>query len=831
MSALPTTASVSDEAHTTVTGIPSRKNRSAGRPRGRRRIGSHVLLIILAIYFVIPIWWLFVAATKDTGGLFSSSAFWFDQPGDFFTNIQGLFTHQGGIYWRWLGNSFLYAFVSGLGATVVAVLAGYGFAKYQFRGRGVVFGMILGSVMVPLTALVIPTFMLLSQYGLINTPWAVILPSLLNPFGVYLMRVYTQDAVPDELLEAARIDGAGEWRTFRTIVVPLLPPGDRHGPAAVGRRHLEQLLPAAGCPHRPAAAARHGRPQPVVGAVERGRRRRAGLEPDHLGRLHLGPPAPAVVPVPAAVLAGRSRPRFGQVTAPYPSSSLETESISMPSARLTVDPAFAIGDVRRKLFGGFVEHLGRHVYDGIYEPGHESADAEGFRTDVIDLVKELGVDTIRYPGGNFVSGFRWEDSVGPVSERPRRLDLAWHSTETNEVGLHEFSSWLEKVGSDLMMAVNLGTRGTLEAIDLLEYSNIRSGTALSDRRIANGRTEPFGVRMWCLGNEMDGPWQLGHRSADDYGKIASQAAKGMRQLDPDIQLVVCGSSSAHMPTFGEWERVVLTHTYDDVDLISCHAYYEERNGDVDSFLASAVDMDGFIEKVVATADHVGAVRGSSKKIDISFDEWNVWYIDRFHGVDKIQGIDNWPVAPRLLEDSYSVLDAVVFGNLMISLLKHADRVASASLAQLVNVIAPIMTEPGGPAWRQTTFFPFSITSRLAKGAALRVKLESPTHTTAVYGEVPLVDAVATHDAEAGRSALFLVNRSTTESIEVSVDVAALGDLSVLETHTLTDDDINAKNTLADRERVAPRPNESVRVEDGILTITLPPVSWTAVALG
>lgn len=224
MSALPTTASVSDEAHTTVTGIPSRKNRSAGRPRGRRRIGSHVLLIILAIYFVIPIWWLFVAATKDTGGLFSSSAFWFDQPGDFFTNIQGLFTHQGGIYWRWLGNSFLYAFVSGLGATVVAVLAGYGFAKYQFRGRGVVFGMILGSVMVPLTALVIPTFMLLSQYGLINTPWAVILPSLLNPFGVYLMRVYTQDAVPDELLEAARIDGAGEWRTFRTIVVPLLRP-------------------------------------------------------------------------------------------------------------------------------------------------------------------------------------------------------------------------------------------------------------------------------------------------------------------------------------------------------------------------------------------------------------------------------------------------------------------------------------------------------------------------------------------------------------------------------------------------------------------------------
>ncbi len=503
----------------------------------------------------------------------------------------------------------------------------------------------------------------------------------------------------------------------------------------------------------------------------------------------------------------------------------------MPDARLTLDPAFAIGPIRRKLFGGFVEHLGRHVHDGIYEPGHASADAEGFRRDVIELVRELGVDTIRYPGGNFVSGFRWEDSVGPVAERPRRLDLAWHSTETNEVGLHEFASWLEKVGSDLMMAVNLGTRGTLEALDLLEYSNIRSGTALSERRAANGRTEPFDVRMWCLGNEMDGPWQLGHRSADDYGKIASQTAKGMRQLDPDLQLVVCGSSSAHMPTFGEWERVVLTHTYDDVDLISCHAYYEERGGDLGSFLASAVDMDGFIETVVATADHVGAVRGSTKKIDISFDEWNVWYIERFHGVDKITGIDNWPVAPRLLEDVYSVADAVVFGNLMISLLKHADRVASASLAQLVNVIAPIMTEPGGIAWRQTTFFPFAITSRLARGEALRLKLDAPTYATEAYGEVPLVDAVATHDAEAGRSAVFLVNRSTTEAIEVTVDVAALGEVSVLEAHTLSDDDVYAKNTLEDPERVAPHPNASAVVAAGTLTVTLPPVSWSAIALG
>src|SRR6478752_1502930 len=480
----------------------------------------------------------------------------------------------------------------------------------------------------------------------------------------------------------------------------------------------------------------------------------------------------------------------------------------MRNAHLTIDPHFTVGAINRRLFGSFVEHLGRCVYDGIYEPGHPTADADGFRRDVIDLVAELGVSAIRYPGGNFVSGFRWEDSVGPRADRPRRLDLAWHSTETNEVGLHEFSGWLDKVGSELMLAVNLGTRGTMEALDLLEYANLPFGTARSEQRAGNGRPDPFAVKMWCLGNEMDGPWQLGHRSADDYGKLASQTAKAMRQLDPSVELVVCGSSSAHMPTFGEWERVVLTHTYDDVDLISCHAYYEERDGDLGSFLASAVDMDHFIESVIATADHVGAVRGSSKKIDISFDEWNIWYASRFENEEKIESIDQWPVAPRLLEDVYTVADAVVFGNLMISLLKHADRVASASLAQLVNVIAPIMTEPGGPAWKQTTYFPFATTSRLAVGHALEVRLESPTYTTEVYGEVPLLDAVATHDPESGAVALFLVNRDQTETHEVTVDISALDGLSVQEAVSLWDDDRSAANTLHNPERVGLKANAS-----------------------
>lgn len=502
----------------------------------------------------------------------------------------------------------------------------------------------------------------------------------------------------------------------------------------------------------------------------------------------------------------------------------------MIRAHLTIDPHFEVGPINRRLFGSFVEHLGRCVYDGIYEPSHPTADEHGFRADVVELVKELGVTTIRYPGGNFVSGYRWEDGVGPREKRPRRLDLAWHSTETNEIGLDEFATWLDKVGGELMYAVNLGTRGVLEALDVLEYANHRSGTHWSDQRVANGHPEPHGIRMWCLGNEMDGPWQLGHSTAEQYAQLAAATASAMRQVDPDLELVVCGSSSAQMPTFGEWERVVLEQTYDDVDFISCHAYYEPKGDDYASFLASAVNMDRFIEAVVATADHVKAVRGSDKTINISFDEWNVWYQSRYQEVERITDVETWPVAPRLLEDSYSVLDAVVFGSLMISLIRHADRVTAASLAQLVNVIAPIMTEPGGPAWRQTTFFPFSLTATLARDVALELKLDSPTYDTELYGAVPIVDAVATHDADGRGTTVFAVNRSLTEEVTLEIDTLALGRVSQAAATSLFDDDIHAANTLDEPDRVRPRENTSVDLGEGTVRITLPPVSWTVLTL-
>ncbi|MEV0569485.1 alpha-N-arabinofuranosidase [Dactylosporangium sp. NPDC050588] len=495
----------------------------------------------------------------------------------------------------------------------------------------------------------------------------------------------------------------------------------------------------------------------------------------------------------------------------------------MNRATLTLDLQRRLAPVQRRMFGSFVEHLGRCVYGGIYEPGHPTADADGFRADVLALVRELGVTTVRYPGGNFVSSYRWEDGIGPRDTRPARLDLAWHSLETNEFGLDEFMRWAGKAGIEPIMAVNLGTRGVESALDLLEYANHRAGSHFADLRRSNGTEDPHGIRMWCLGNEMDGPWQVGGRSAADYGRIATQTAQAMRRFDPSLELVACGSSNSAMPTFGAWERDVLTEAYDHVDYISLHAYYHQAGDDLASFLASAEDMDRYIDSVTAIADSVGAIRRSTKKIMIAFDEWNVWYQRAEPSVPPAG--EHWPTAPRLLEDRYNLADAVVVGGLLISLLRHSDRVTAACQAQLVNVIAPIMTEPGGPAWRQTIFHPFALTARHAGGVVLDGRPRGATATTDRFGVVEAVDAVATWDDQTGTGAVFLVNRSATEPAEVVIDVAG-GPVDVTECLTLSDPDPYAYNAADAPDRVCPQPNDRVEHHTDGVVVTVPPVSWT-----
>jgi alpha-N-arabinofuranosidase len=499
----------------------------------------------------------------------------------------------------------------------------------------------------------------------------------------------------------------------------------------------------------------------------------------------------------------------------------------MPHARLSLDPSFVVAPVSRQTFGTFVEHLGRCVYGGIHDPGHPTADEDGFRGDVLAFVRELGISTVRYPGGNFVSGYRWEDGIGPVSERPARRDLAWHSTEPNTVGIDEFVRWARKARVEPMMAVNLGTRGVQDALDLLDYANGTGGSFHSDLRKRNGAEDPYDITFWCLGNEMDGPWQIGHKTAHEYGRLAAETARAMRMMDDRLTLVACGSSGSAIETFGTWEREVLEESYDEVDLISAHGYYWEENGDLASFLASAVEMDHFIEDVVASVDHVRAAKKRSKRINISFDEWNVWYLNG----DASQAQKNdWPVAPTLLEDEYSVADAVVVGSLLISLLKHSDRVVSASLAQLVNVIAPIMTETGGRSWRQTTFHPFAQASRFAVGDVLRVELTAPVHETAKYGDVPGIDAVATHDPETGDVAIFAVNRSLTEPVTVAIDTRAFGDSRLVEATQLSNPDPYLTVTVDTADAVAPLANPDTSWDGTVLSVVLPPVSWNVVRL-
>ncbi len=446
------------------------------------------------------------------------------------------------------------------------------------------------------------------------------------------------------------------------------------------------------------------------------------------------------------------------------------------------------------------------------------------------MVKELGVPIVRYPGGNFVSSFVWEDSVGPVELRPRRLELAWQSLETNAVGVNEFAGWAKKAGADLMMAVNLGTRGIADACNLLEYCNHSGGTKYSDMRISHGVKEPHNIKVWCLGNEMDGPWQQGHKTMHEYGRLAEETGKVMKIIDPTIELVSCGSSYREMPTFPEWEAATLECTYDVADYVSLHQYYGNEADDTADFLAKSDDMDEFIKTVIATCDYIKAKKRGRKNINLSFDEWNVW----FHSKEKEMDIREntpWQIAPPMLEDIYTFEDALLVGLMLITLMKHADRVKIACLAQLVNVIAPIMTEQGGgPAWRQTIFYPFMHASRYGRGMVLRPVIQTPVHDTSEHENVTDIVSVAVYSEEKEELTIFAVNRNIDEDIQVMIDVRGMEGYQIKEHIVLENSDMKLING-AGGELVSPKTTDQSTLEGGIITSMLHKASWNVIRLG
>ena len=485
-----------------------------------------------------------------------------------------------------------------------------------------------------------------------------------------------------------------------------------------------------------------------------------------------------------------------------------------------------IGKVEKNLFGSFIEHMGRAVYGGIYDPNSRYADENGFRKDVIKLVKELGISLVRYPGGNFLSGYDWTDGIGRREERPARLDLAWMQLEPNSVGLHEFGEWASLVGSPIMMAANMGTGTPKEAMNLLEYCNHPSGTAWSEKRIKNGKSQPFSIEYWCLGNEMDGDWQICSLKAEEYGRKAHETAKLMKWLDSSVKLTVCGSSGSTMDTYPEWDRIVLEHTYDNVEYLSLHKYYEFPDFDktrVSDYLASFVDFNAFIKTGKATIEYVKALKRSKKQVYLSVDEWNIW-----HTKEGSCPNDNWTVGARRLENKYTALDAVVFSSLMMTLINNADAVKMACLAQLVNVIAPIFVDGEQEALKQSIFHPFKMGSKYAKGEALVPFVETDTYEAKPYGTTPYLYVASTYEEESGETTVFLVNnRFDSDLAEISL--SGFENPKLLENYVLKYDDLFDVNTFEERDKVSMSIGDAIAVtERGTFIVRLPAVSFSVV---
>lgn len=506
----------------------------------------------------------------------------------------------------------------------------------------------------------------------------------------------------------------------------------------------------------------------------------------------------------------------------------------MKHVTLFSDSHYKIAPVDDKIYSSFTEHLGRCIYSGIYEPGHPKADENGFREDVIDLIKDLSVPVIRYPGGNFVSCYDWHDGIGPKEQRPKRLDYAWSSIETNQFGIDEFCQWAEKVGVEPMIAVNLGTGNIKDAGDLVEYCNFPGGTYWSDLRIANGHKEPYHVKYWCLGNEMEGSWQAGHLSAEDYAKKALEAAKIMRWVDPTIKLIACGSSYEMLPTYLEWDRVMLKDLYNQVDYLSTHNYTMNTGQGTRNYLASYKQLDEHIKSSKKVLDYVKVQNKFKKDIKICLDEWNVWNFQdiKMDSLADLNGVttfemtsaEKWEIAPPILQEKYSLLDALTFGGLGIALLNNVDSVEIACLAQLINVIAPITTEKGGGILKQSTYYPFELLSKYGRGTVMKTVSTGDTYDC-IYGEgLPSAECALLHDETSGEIRIFALNTEE-EELTLSVDLNGYGDKSIAKHIVLSGDDLSAINTFDAPETVLPKELSSSGKE-----VVLPPLSWNVLIL-
>jgi alpha-N-arabinofuranosidase len=489
----------------------------------------------------------------------------------------------------------------------------------------------------------------------------------------------------------------------------------------------------------------------------------------------------------------------------------------MDPTTITLHTKFQIGPVDPRIFGGFLEHMGRAVYEGVYDPTSPHADEDGCRADVLAALGRLKMTALRYPGGNFASGYHWMDGVGPRADRPTVRELAWQSIEPNRFGTDEYVRLCRKMGWTPMVTVNLGAGTPEEARNWVEYCNCPPGTRYADMRAANGSAAPHGVKLWCLGNEMDGTWQLGHVPADQYAIRADQAAKMMKDVDRSIELVACGSCAVGMPTYMEWDRQVLEYLGDLADYVSLHRYAGNRADDTPDFLAVTNAIDRQIEEMDAVCRFVQARRRSSRRTYLCFDEWNVWYKNmQMDGAARL--------SPHLIEEVYNLEDALVVAGFLNSFIRHADVVKIANIAQIVNVIAPILTR-GDELLLQSIFYPFEMFSQRRDGISLRPVVSGPTYDGKTNGRVPFIDASAILGD--GRLHVFVTNRSLDETAGVQV-VLSDGQIGALASaELLTGPGPKAANSFAQPDVVVSGPFAEARIAGGAATVELPPLSVAA----
>jgi alpha-N-arabinofuranosidase len=479
-------------------------------------------------------------------------------------------------------------------------------------------------------------------------------------------------------------------------------------------------------------------------------------------------------------------------------------------ARVKIDTERVIGDIDPLIYGNFIEHLGRCIDGGVFDEKSPLSDKNGYRKDVLEATKRLKVTQLRWPGGNFSSNYHWKDGIGPRDQRPPRLEMAWGTVESNRFGTHEFLDYVKEVGAEPYICCNLGTGTWTDAQQWVEYCNSSEDTAMTRLRKQNGRAEPWKVKFWGLGNEMDGPWQMGHRSAEDYGKFALEAAKLMKWTDPNIKLIAAGSSNFGTGVdWTQWNRTVLDHLKNHADYLAIHTYVGNQANNFGDFLTSSIDLDQRLKITEGTID--SAMASVRRKMYIAFDEWNVWYRAR----------GNSQRGRRILEERYNLEDALVVATFLNSFVNHAHIVKMANMAQLVNVIAPMFTNEQG-MFLQTIYHPLALFANNSKGKALQLFVDSPKYKSSRFDDVPYIDASTAWDN--GAAVINVVNRHPSQAIECEFEAEDKQFAGRVEITEVNGPDIKAAIDFG-KTTVAPVA-KSATADGKRLRVTLPAHSYT-----